>query len=45
MSETEQQAVEALNRMADQMNAIAVALDKLADVYLYWNNPDPGEGE
>ena len=45
MSETEQQAVEALNRMADQMNAIAVALDKLADVYLYCNHPEPEEGE
>lgn len=45
MSKTEQQAVEALNRMADQMNAIAVALDKLADVYLYCNHPEPEEGE
>ena len=45
MSETEQQAVEALNRMAAQMSAIAVAMDKLADVYLYCNHPEPEEGE
>ncbi len=45
MSETEQQAVEALNRMADQMNLIAVSLEKLADVYLYCNHPGPEEGE
>lgn len=31
--------------MADQMNAIAVALDKLADVYLYCSHPVPEEGE
>lgn len=45
MSETEQQAVEALNRMADQLNLIAVSLEKLADVYLYCNHPGPEEGE
>ena len=45
MSETEQHAVEALNRMADQMHAIAVAVDKLAEVYLYCNHPEPEEGE
>ena len=45
MSETEQQAVEAMNRIADEMHAVAVALDKIADVYLYCNHPEPEEGE
>ncbi len=38
MSKTEDQAVAAMNRIAD-------ALDKLADVYLYCNHPEPEEGE
>ena len=45
MSETEHQAVEAMSRIADEMHAVAVALDKIADVYLYCNHPEPEEGE
>lgn len=45
MSGTERQAVEAMNRIADEMHAVAVALDKFADVYLYCNHPEPEEGE
>lgn len=45
MSETESQAVEAMNRMADELHEVAVALDKFANVYLFCNHPDPEEGE
>lgn len=38
MSGTEDQAVAALNRIAD-------ALERLADVYLYCSHPQPEEGE